>query len=215
MLLASLSAASSASSVPACALRRVTDMKLIDLNDRNILVTGSLGFIGASLIVKLLKVLDGCVIVGMDDLSTVDESLRMPRIHRIERAVDEHNVYAFAYGSINDKDFLEEVMRGYEIDIVVNLAGRAGVRQSIDDPDPYIDTNIVGFHNVLEVCVDRNVKHMRHHRPYTVTTAASRKSHSLSSRRPTSPCHCMRQRRGAMSCWHMRMRASTAFRVLG
>ena len=157
---ASQSAASSASSVPACALRRVTDMKLIDLNDRNILVTGSLGFIGASLIVKLLKELDGCVIVGMDDLSTVDESLRMPRVHRIERAVDEHNVYTFAYGSINDKDFLEEVMRGYEIDVVVNLAGRAGVRQSIDDPVPYIDTNIVGFHNVLEVCVDRNVKHL-------------------------------------------------------
>ena len=138
----------------------MTDMKLIDLNDRNILVTGSLGFIGASLVMRLLQTLHGCTIVGMDDMSADSEPWMGWRIEMIGDAVDNNNKYMAVFGSVSDHDLLEELFSDYRFDVVVHLAGRTGVRQSVDDPFPYVETNIGGFHEVLDACARHKVKHL-------------------------------------------------------
>ena len=157
---ASQSAASSASYVPACALRRVTDVRPIDLNDRNILVTGSLGFIGASLVIRLLNTLHGCTIVGIDDMSADSDPWPSWRAERIYDAIDGSNEYVAVFDTINDLELLEELFSDYRFDVVVHLAGRTGVRQSVDDPFPYVESNIAGFCNILEMCARHRVKHL-------------------------------------------------------
>lgn len=126
----------------------------IDLNGKNILVTGSPGFIGANLVLRLLRDLSSGTIVSLDNMNDYyDPKLKEYRLGLINAAAEKSAVkHVFVKGDIADKKLVDSLFREYEFDIVVNLAAQAGVRYSIDHPDTYITSNIIGFYNILEVC---------------------------------------------------------------
>ena len=125
---------------------------------KNILVTGSPGFIGANLVIKLLKTLKSGLIVSLDNLNDYyDPELKRYRLSLIEEAAENAAKtstvqHVFIKGDIADKKLVEEVFRQYKFDTVVNLAAQAGVRYSITNPDVYISSNLTGFYNILEAC---------------------------------------------------------------
>ena len=122
----------------------------MDLNDKTILVTGAAGFIGANLVMRLLKEYPSCRIVGIDNMNDYyDVSLKEYRLAQIEKLGGQ---WAFIKGDIADRAFIEDLFKTYPFDIVVNLAAQAGVRYSIQNPDAYIQSNIIGFYNILEAC---------------------------------------------------------------
>ena len=126
----------------------------IDLNNKSILVTGSPGFIGANLVLRLLKELSGGTVVSLDNMNDYyDPTLKEYRLKLIEEAAKNSSVkHVFIKGSIADKTLIDRIFAEYNFDIVVNLAAQAGVRYSIDRPDVYIESNIIGFYNILEAC---------------------------------------------------------------
>ena len=126
----------------------------IDLNEKTILITGVAGFIGAALTQRILRENRGVNIVGIDNVNDYyDVSLKELRLRENVRAQSEgHCTYKFIKGSIADKDLIISLFNEYKPDIVVNLAAQAGVRYSIDHPDVYIESNILGFYNILEAC---------------------------------------------------------------
>jgi len=126
----------------------------IELNNRTILVTGSPGFIGANLVLRLLKEMKFGTIISFDSLNDYyDPKLKEYRLSIIEEAAKDSSVsHVFIKGSIADKALVDKVFEYYKPSIVVNLAAQAGVRYSIDHPDSYIESNIIGFFNILEAC---------------------------------------------------------------
>lgn len=126
----------------------------IDLSNKSILVTGSPGFIGANLVLRLLSVLSSGTVVSLDNMNDYYAvSLKEYRLRLINKAVKNSNVeHVFVKGSIADKALVDELFGTYHFDVVVNLAAQAGVRYSIDYPDVYIESNIIGFYNILEAC---------------------------------------------------------------
>ena len=126
----------------------------IDLNQKTILVTGSPGFIGANLVLRLLSELSGGTVVSMDNMNDYyDPKLKEYRLGLIEEAAKRSSVsHVFVRGSIADKALVDKLFAEYRFDIVVNLAAQAGVRYSIDHPDVYIESNLIGFYNILEAC---------------------------------------------------------------
>jgi len=132
-------------------------------NYSSILITGSAGFIGANLVNRLLKEMNSGTIVSLDNMNDYyDISLKEYRLREIESAAEKNkNVsYRFIRGSIADKALVDSLFEKYHFDIVVNLAAQAGVRHSIDHPDVYIESNIIGFYNILEACRNYPVKHL-------------------------------------------------------
>ena len=134
----------------------------IDLNHKTILVTGCPGFIGAYLVMRLLKDLDSGTIVSLDNMNNYyDVSLKEWRLQEIEKVAAVSPVkHVFVRGSIGDKALVDSLFQKYRFDIVVNLAAQAGVRYSIDHPDVYIESNIIGFYNILEACRHYPVEHL-------------------------------------------------------
>ena len=134
----------------------------IVLNGKTILVTGSPGFIGAYLVIRLLGELGGGTVVSLDNMNDYYEvSLKEWRLRQIEKAAAASGArHVFVRGSIGDKALVERLFEEYRFDIVVNLAAQAGVRYSIDHPDAYIESNIIGFYNLLEVCRRHPVEHL-------------------------------------------------------
>lgn len=136
------------------------------MKDKCILVTGAAGFIGANLVLKLLDVCEDCTIVGADNLNDYyDVSLKEYRLNEIRGrrgspAKGVGNKFEFIKGDISDKEFVDALFEKYHFDIVVNLAAQAGVRYSIDHPDVYIQSNIIGFYNILEACRNYPVSHL-------------------------------------------------------
>ena len=121
----------------------------------NVLVTGAAGFIGYHLSLRLLK--DGCTITGIDNLNPYyDVSLKKDRIEELTPFED----FSFVKTDISDKEALEKIVKGSQFDVVVNLAAQAGVRYSLDNPQSYVDANIVGFVNLLECCRHNNIRHL-------------------------------------------------------
>lgn len=121
----------------------------------NLLITGVCGFIGANLGLELLKRFNPIKIVGIDNLNDYyDISIKEWRLKEIEEEVTRHpeSTFEFVKGSIADKALIGKLFSDYEFDIVVNLAAQAGVRYSITNPDAYIESNIIGFYNILEAC---------------------------------------------------------------
>lgn len=120
-----------------------------------ILVTGCAGFIGANLVSELLRKQFGSIIVGIDNMNSYyDVSLKEYRLQEIEREVLAHpgSEWVFIRGDLAEKDLVNRIFEEYMPDIVVNLAAQAGVRYSITNPDAYIQSNIIGFYNILEAC---------------------------------------------------------------
>ena len=130
---------------------------------KTILVTGSAGFIGANLVMRLLKDMKEGAIVGLDNLNNYyDVSLKEYRLRQID-ALSSQNPgihYSFVKGSIADKALVDKLFDEHKFDIVVNLAAQAGVRYSIENPDVYIESNIIGFYNILEACRHHPVEHL-------------------------------------------------------
>ncbi len=129
----------------------------IDLNNKKILVTGCPGFIGSNLVMRLLTdkgLMTGGTVISLDNMNDYyDPALKEYRLAKVEEAAKDSSVkHVFIKGSIADKALIDRVFAEYKPDIVVNLAAQAGVRYSIDHPDVYIESNLIGFYNILEAC---------------------------------------------------------------
>lgn len=121
----------------------------------HILVTGAAGFIGSQLVTRLLGELCGATIVGLDSVNDYyDVRIKEYRLSRLEELASESssNKWVFVKGNIADKALIDKLFAEYEFDVVVNLAAQAGVRYSITNPEAYIESNIIGFYNILEAC---------------------------------------------------------------
>ena len=137
-------------------------MQKINLNGKTILVTGCPGFIGANLVIRLLKDMSSGTVVSLDNMNDYyDPALKEYRLILVEKAAETSPVkHVFVKGSIGDKELVNKLFETYHFDIVVNLAAQAGVRYSIDHPDVYIESNIIGFYNILEACRHNPVEHL-------------------------------------------------------
>ena len=130
---------------------------------KNILITGSAGFIGANLVLRLLNSQEPISIVGLDSLNNYYEpTLKEYRLWLIAQKANEsqQHQYTFVKGNIADKVFVDRLFEERKFDIVVNLAAQAGVRYSIENPDAYMETNVIGFYNLLEACRRYPVEHL-------------------------------------------------------
>lgn len=130
-------------------------MQKIDLTNKTIFVTGGIGFIGANLILELLRTVEPIHIVSVDSRTDYyDVSIKDWRLEEIKNEVKKHPTSSFEFilGDIADKDIIDNIFAKYQPEIVVNLAAQAGVRYSITNPDSYIHSNVIGFYNILEAC---------------------------------------------------------------
>ena len=136
--------------------------KNVELNGKTILVTGSPGFIGANLVIRLLKEMSGGTVISLDNMNDYyDPALKEYRLGLIEEAAEKSRAkHEFVRGSVADRELVERLFAAHHFDIVVNLAAQAGVRYSIDHPDVYIESNIIGFYNLLEACRRYPVEHL-------------------------------------------------------
>ncbi len=136
-------------------------MEKISLDNKAILVTGSAGFIGSNLVKRLFKDVKGATIVGIDNMNDYyDVSLKEYRLKELEAAKPEGVNYQFIKGDIADKATIDGIFEQYKPAVVVNLAAQAGVRYSITNPDAYIQSNLIGFYNILEACRNNPVEHL-------------------------------------------------------
>lgn len=130
-------------------------MQKISLNHKTIFVTGAAGFIGSNLVKRLLNDATQIKIVGIDNMNDYyDVSIKEYRLREIETLAAEKtdNQWIFIKGNIADRAKIDEIFEVYQPQIVVNLAAQAGVRYSITNPDVYIESNLIGFYNILEAC---------------------------------------------------------------
>lgn len=129
-------------------------MQNIDLTGKTILVTGSAGFIGSNLVLELLKSESEATIIGLDNVNGYyDVSIKEWRLSEIEKAAAESSCsYHFIKGDLADRAVIDRLFADYKPTVVVNLAAQAGVRYSITNPDAYIQSNLIGFYNILEAC---------------------------------------------------------------
>lgn len=134
----------------------------VDLTSKTILVTGSPGFIGATLVLRLLKDMTSGTIVSLDNMNDYyDPALKEYRLNLIKETAKTTAVrHVFVKGSIADKALVDQIFSEYKPAVVVNLAAQAGVRYSIDHPDVYIESNLIGFYNILEACRHNPVEHL-------------------------------------------------------
>ena len=138
-------------------------MEQIDLKNKTVFVTGAAGFIGSNLVLKLLDRVSPVTVVGMDNLNDYyDVSIKDWRLAQIQASAAKHpdSVWTFVKGDIADRAAVDRVFAQWKPDVVVNLAAQAGVRYSITNPDAYIQSNLIGFYNILEACRHSPVAHL-------------------------------------------------------
>ena len=129
--------------------------KNIDLKNKRILITGAAGFIGSNLVMELLREVHPVHIIGIDNMNDYyDVSIKEYRLQQIEKLAEQNpeSSWKFIKGSIADKALIDQIFEEYKPTVVVNLAAQAGVRYSITNPDVYIESNLIGFYNILEAC---------------------------------------------------------------
>ena len=134
----------------------------VELNGKNILVTGSPGFIGANLVMRLLNEMNSGTVISFDMMNDYYVAkLKEYRLKEIEKVAEKSVAkHVFIKGNLADKEKLDSVFAEYKPAVVVNLAAQAGVRYSIDRPELYVESNLVGFFNVLEACRHYGVEHL-------------------------------------------------------
>lgn len=135
----------------------------VNLNGKTVLITGAAGFIGSNLVTELLRTVDEIKIVGIDNMNDYyDVSIKEYRLKEIEKLAAEKSSceWIFVKGNIADRALIDESFKKHGFDVVVNLAAQAGVRYSITNPDVYIESNIIGFYNILEACRNHPVEHL-------------------------------------------------------
>ncbi|MGM9673869.1 MAG: NAD-dependent epimerase/dehydratase family protein [Bacteroidaceae bacterium] len=137
----------------------------IDLSGKTILVTGVAGFIGSNLTKRLLNDFERIKVVGIDSITDYyDVSLKHERLRELEHMDEELGMkgscFQFIKGNIADKTLVDKLFDEYHPQVVVNLAAQAGVRYSITNPDSYIESNLIGFYNILEACRHHAVEHL-------------------------------------------------------
>lgn len=143
-------------------------MTTVELKNKTILITGGIGFIGANLILELLRTISPVHIVSVDSRTDYyDVSIKDWRLEEIKKEADKHSESSFTFilGDIADSVLIHKLFADYQPDIVVNLAAQAGVRYSITNPDAYIRSNLIGFYNILEACrhsYDNGAKGVEH-----------------------------------------------------
>lgn len=138
-------------------------MERIDLKNKTVFVTGAAGFIGSNLVLKLLDTVSPVTIVGMDNLNDYyDVSIKDWRLAQIQASAAKHpgSTWTFVKGDIADRAAVDRIFAEWKPDVVVNLAAQAGVRYSITNPDAYIQSNLIGFYNILEACRHSPVAHL-------------------------------------------------------
>lgn len=130
----------------------------ISLDGKTILITGVAGFIGANLALRLLRDFQDCRVIGIDSITDYyDVSLKHERLRELERYGDR---FVFVRDSIAARDAVDRIFAEYRPSVVVNLAAQAGVRYSITNPDSYVESNLIGFYNILEACRHNPVDHL-------------------------------------------------------
>ena len=124
-------------------------MSTIDLKNKTILVTGAAGFIGSNLVKRIYEEVPSATGIGIDNMNTYyDVALKEFRLNEL----DKYSTFTFVNGNIADKALITDLFEKYKPAVVVNLAAQAGVRYSITNPDAYVESNLVGFFNILEAC---------------------------------------------------------------
>lgn len=132
-------------------------MKNIELNNKTILVTGAAGFIGSNLVKRILNDVDNVKVIGLDNMNDYyDVKIKDYRLTELSK----FNNFMFIRGNLSDKELINKIFEEYKPEIVVNLAAQAGVRYSITNPDAYIESNLIGFYNILEACRHNPVEHL-------------------------------------------------------
>lgn len=132
-------------------------MKKINLENKTILVTGAAGFIGSNLAKRLLNEVNNIRVIGLDNMNDYyDVNIKHYRLNELSK----FNNFIFIKGNLSDKELINKIFEEYKPEVVVNLAAQAGVRYSITNPDAYIESNIIGFYNILEACRHNPVEHL-------------------------------------------------------
>lgn len=136
-------------------------MDKIVLDNKTIFVTGAAGFIGSNLVERLFRDVKGVTIIGIDNINGYyDVRLKEYRLGELNKSVPDGTTWEFIKGDIADRDTIDDIFSKYKPAVVVNLAAQAGVRYSITNPDAYIQSNIIGFYNILEACRHNPVEHL-------------------------------------------------------
>lgn len=143
--------------------RMIMQTANVELSNQVILVTGAAGFIGANLVMELLRSAQAVTIVGLDSMNDYyDVSIKEYRLAEIEKEAAKYPAsrWVFVRGNLADRVLIEQLFEEYRFSLVVNLAAQAGVRYSITNPDAYIESNVIGFYNILEACRKYPVEHL-------------------------------------------------------
>ena len=135
----------------------------VNLEKKIVLVTGAAGFIGSNLVKELFNTTEEITIVGLDSVNDYyDVSIKEYRLKEIKKVILDkpQSKWIFVKGNLADKELVNKLFEQYKFDVVVNLAAQAGVRYSITNPDAYIESNLIGFYNILEACRNYPVEHL-------------------------------------------------------